>query len=75
MYEKHQLLHRDISAGNVLILPRLVKDHQGKETVQWFGLLTDWELAKAYLKNRSDEKARQPERTVRHRACMLFDFG
>ncbi|EIW53065.1 uncharacterized protein TRAVEDRAFT_53480 [Trametes versicolor FP-101664 SS1] len=63
VYEKHQLLHRDISAGNVLILPRLVKDQQGKEIVQWRGVLTDWELAKTYLVKRSDEKARQPERT------------
>ncbi|OJT14269.1 hypothetical protein TRAPUB_9181, partial [Trametes pubescens] len=64
VYEDYKLLHRDISAGNVLILPRLVEDPHGKEVVQWHGLLTDWELAKPYLDDRSEEKARQPERTL-----------
>lgn len=73
MYRKYELLHRDISAGNVLILPRLeVKD--GKEVVRWHGVLTDWELAKPYLKVRDREKARQPERTVRRRVCTLFGY-
>ncbi|KAH9849441.1 hypothetical protein C2E23DRAFT_737236 [Lenzites betulinus] len=61
-YEKFRILHRDISAGNVLILPRLSVDKKGNEIVIWHGVLTDWELAKAVCKE-DDEKARQPERT------------
>ncbi|KAI0354479.1 hypothetical protein OH77DRAFT_1548724 [Trametes cingulata] len=61
-YERHKLLHRDISAGNVLILPRLVKDESGVEIVEWYGILTDWELAKRVPEGEADV-ARQPERT------------
>ncbi|EIW53056.1 uncharacterized protein TRAVEDRAFT_53473 [Trametes versicolor FP-101664 SS1] len=62
-YLKFGLLHRDISAGNVLILPRHTVNKKGKEVVRWFGLLTDWELAKIVPKDGEDDKARQPERT------------
>ncbi|OJT07269.1 hypothetical protein TRAPUB_1866 [Trametes pubescens] len=61
-YTKYHLLHRDISCGNVLILPRHVMVN-GKETVEWRGVLTDWELAKTVPKDGTDDKARQPERT------------
>ena len=62
-YEKFGLLHRDISTGNILILPRIVENN-GKKIVLWHGLLTDWELAKYVPKDNSLEHARQPERTV-----------
>ncbi|KAI0660024.1 hypothetical protein C8Q70DRAFT_932949 [Cubamyces menziesii] len=61
-YEKFGLLHRDISTGNILILPRIVEKN-GKKIVLWHGLLTDWELAKYVPKDNSLEHARQPERT------------
>ncbi|KAI0364858.1 hypothetical protein BV20DRAFT_955364 [Pilatotrama ljubarskyi] len=61
-YTDHKLLHRDISAGNVLILPRLGRSATGKEVVVWRGLLTDWELAKSVAEAENDH-ARQPERT------------
>ncbi|OJT03231.1 hypothetical protein TRAPUB_6195 [Trametes pubescens] len=64
VYIKHGLLHRDISAGNVLILPRLVPGPEdGTEVLEWRGVLTDWELAKPYVAESDEEKARQPERT------------
>ncbi|KAI0368190.1 hypothetical protein BV20DRAFT_476051 [Pilatotrama ljubarskyi] len=62
-YRNHNLLHRDVSAGNVLILPKLVTDDDGTETVEWRGILTDWELAKRVPQEDEDDVARQPERT------------
>ncbi|KAI0631829.1 hypothetical protein C8Q77DRAFT_1074780 [Trametes polyzona] len=62
-YERKGLLHRDISAGNVLILPRVGTNRAGKEVVSWHGVLTDWELAKEIQEDASQAKARQPERT------------
>ncbi|TBU56062.1 hypothetical protein BD310DRAFT_824556 [Dichomitus squalens] len=47
------ILHRDISAGNLLIY----KDDEG----EWTGLLNDWELSKK-VDNESPE-GRQPDRT------------
>ncbi|KAI0641602.1 hypothetical protein C8Q79DRAFT_929659 [Trametes meyenii] len=64
-YRDHSLLHRDISAGNVIIRPILVDDPQnpGMKRVTWNGVLTDWELAKVVPKDGSQQRARQPERT------------
>ncbi|KAI0357251.1 hypothetical protein OH77DRAFT_1451546 [Trametes cingulata] len=62
-YTRHKLLHRDISAGNILILPMLGKSPAGKEVVGWRGLLTDWELAKPLPREGKNDVARQPERT------------
>ncbi|KAJ2968006.1 hypothetical protein NUW54_g13341 [Trametes sanguinea] len=68
-YEKLRLLHRDISAGNVIILPALSSevDEKGKKTVTWVGILTDWELAKVVpepdMSGKLKETPRQPERT------------
>ncbi|KAI0641592.1 hypothetical protein C8Q79DRAFT_929651 [Trametes meyenii] len=64
-YRDHGLLHRDISAGNVIIRPILVDDPEnpGIKKVAWNGVLTDWELAKVVPKDGSQQRARQPERT------------
>ncbi|KAI0660014.1 hypothetical protein C8Q70DRAFT_1063150 [Cubamyces menziesii] len=61
-YERFGLLHRDISTGNILILPR-IDEIEEKHTVAWHGLLTDWELAKYVPKDNALQRARQPERT------------
>ncbi|OSC97007.1 hypothetical protein PYCCODRAFT_1399542 [Trametes coccinea BRFM310] len=47
-YTDHRLLHRDISAGNVIIRPSLSSKvtEDGYKKVVWKGILTDWELAK-----------------------------
>ena len=53
-------MHRDISAGNVLIhVQERVED--GKLVQERFGLLTDWELSK---RKDAPDIARQPDRTV-----------
>ena len=51
-------LHRDISAGNILIYLK----NDGKGTIVRVGILADWELAKRLDDNSKD--ARQPDRTV-----------
>ncbi|KAI0762371.1 hypothetical protein C8Q74DRAFT_1184099, partial [Fomes fomentarius] len=58
-YEKG-ILHRDISDGNVLILPMETIGPDGKVTVSRIGILADWELSK-----RVDDHdiPRQPDRT------------
>ncbi|TBU39517.1 hypothetical protein BD309DRAFT_423034 [Dichomitus squalens] len=48
-------IHRDISAGNIL----LYKNASG----QWVGLLNDWELSKAYIDDKTEEGNRQADRT------------
>ena len=59
-YVKCKYMHRDISAGNILI--RIVVQQLGEGySVKWEGVLSDWELAK-----HTDVKITlQPERTVR----------
>ncbi|KAI0628833.1 hypothetical protein C8Q77DRAFT_1145639 [Trametes polyzona] len=63
-FEQLSLLHRDVSAGNVLILPKLHKLKGGALKVSWHGILTDWELAKVVPDDPlCEQSARQPERT------------
>lgn len=46
VYKAHTL-HGDVSAGNVLICPTVVRsDVDGKLRVVWRGVLIDWELAR-----------------------------
>ncbi|OSD00255.1 hypothetical protein PYCCODRAFT_1479342 [Trametes coccinea BRFM310] len=56
-YEKAKMMHRDISVGNILIIPSTGKD--GKTSYQ--GLLADWELSKRLDDYEKD--ARHPDRT------------
>ncbi|TBU58948.1 hypothetical protein BD310DRAFT_977001 [Dichomitus squalens] len=60
---KSMMIHRDISSGNILILPKFVipDDGDGNTTlrIRWRGILADWELSKPL----QDVGARQPERT------------
>ena len=71
-YTRKGLIHRDISAGNILIYYELTRNEDGilEEVVK--PLLADWELAKRV--NEPDEKARQPDRTVRNILCLLRRF-
>ena len=61
------MLHRDISGGNILILPKVTG-----RTIKWTGLLTDWEMSKP-----TDYKGvgRQPERTVSSRQRSNLALG
>ena len=72
-YDHLRLLHRDVSAGNVMIRPSLssMVDGNGMKTVEWKGILTDWELAKEVPfpvpndpEKSKEISARKPERTV-----------
>ncbi|KAH9946077.1 uncharacterized protein BXZ73DRAFT_37541, partial [Epithele typhae] len=42
---KANILHRDISGGNIIIVPRVINNHRFRRLV-WEGMLIDWELAK-----------------------------
>lgn len=62
---KAKIIHRDISGGNILILPKAMFDQRkGRKFVKWFGLLADWEMSKPIYEKASLSRARQPERTV-----------
>ena len=62
-----KLLHRDISAGNILILPKImwVKDpnqpQKKRLQLKYTGLLVDWEMAKPIG---PEQKQCQSEHTV-----------
>ncbi|KAI1788182.1 hypothetical protein LXA43DRAFT_1097516 [Ganoderma leucocontextum] len=58
------LLHRDISAGNILIYPRVVVNAtSGVAVLRWKGILADWEMSKPTHKGDGPCIPRQPERT------------
>ncbi|KAI1784665.1 hypothetical protein LXA43DRAFT_954783 [Ganoderma leucocontextum] len=65
--ERCNILHRDVSAGNILILPTVhivVSKTKGRKLfVLWGGVLTDWEVAKKCVDVHEVSKARQPHRT------------
>ncbi|KAI0359376.1 hypothetical protein OH77DRAFT_1517852 [Trametes cingulata] len=61
---KAQILHRDVSGGNVLILPKVSYDRQTEQTsVKWRGLLADWEMSKPISDKEQVRRPRQPPRT------------
>ncbi|KAI0631752.1 hypothetical protein C8Q77DRAFT_1128634 [Trametes polyzona] len=55
-----QIMHRDVSGGNILIYPRV--DPTTPE-VYWSGMLADCELSKPVSQQGERPRARQPERT------------
>ena len=57
-------MHHDVSAGNVLIFPEIVRLSNGGYAVGMKGLLSDWELAKVIPEAKSALFASQPERIV-----------
>ncbi|TFK78153.1 hypothetical protein K466DRAFT_440952, partial [Polyporus arcularius HHB13444] len=58
-WSKCKYMHRDVSAGNLLIYPDVRRTQEGKYRIYWTGILADWELAK-----HADKKvATQPQRT------------
>lgn len=64
-WKKHEILHCDISAGNILILDTA----NDGAVVRSVGLLCDWDLAKRRVHIAHPEIS-QPTRLVRH--DMLF---
>ncbi|KAI0947737.1 hypothetical protein AcW1_009421 [Taiwanofungus camphoratus] len=61
--EKANILHRDISAGNLLIVEYEIIDSNGRKTIEWRGMLNDWELSKPLYTNAGEGGQRQPDRT------------
>ncbi|TBU40238.1 hypothetical protein BD309DRAFT_927506 [Dichomitus squalens] len=61
VFEKLNILHRDISDSNILIHPKVIEGDGGLLIV-WKGILADWEISKPVS---TDVRiiARQPERT------------
>ncbi|KAH9889462.1 hypothetical protein C8Q73DRAFT_159665 [Cubamyces lactineus] len=57
-YKKAKVIHRDVSVGNMIMIP-VDKSPQG--TVIYRGLLTDWEISKEI--NEYDLEPRHPDRT------------
>ena len=46
-HPKTRLLHRDISSGNLLILPKLGRGSEGViPSITYTGILSDWEMSK-----------------------------
>ncbi|KAM5541559.1 hypothetical protein V8D89_004749 [Ganoderma adspersum] len=62
--DKAKIIHRDVSGGNILILPkRMFMKKRGRYWIKWTGLLVDWELSMPVESNVPLTLARQPERT------------
>ncbi|KAI0740066.1 hypothetical protein C8Q76DRAFT_665743 [Earliella scabrosa] len=59
--QKTQILHRDVSGGNIMILP-IMEERDDGFYVKLVGMLTDWELSKP-LNGPGSRGIRQPERT------------
>ena len=65
-YEQANVLHRDISIGNILTVPAFDKERNAIRQ----GLLNDWDLCKAVPAPGAEPVfARQPYRTVSLQAC------
>ena len=63
--DKAKIIHRDVSGGNILILPkRVFMKKRRRYWIKWTGLLVDWELSKPVESDVPLTLARQPERTV-----------
>ncbi|KAI0641672.1 hypothetical protein C8Q79DRAFT_1014100 [Trametes meyenii] len=61
---KARIMHRDVSGGNILILPNaMVHPQTGQPMIKWTGILADWELSKPVHDKSTAPRARQPERT------------
>ncbi|CDO75325.1 hypothetical protein BN946_scf184848.g2 [Trametes cinnabarina] len=78
------IMHRDISGGNILILPKATvvanQSDPSKNTIEmsWTGLLVDWELSKPLIGRAGLPRPRQPERTGTWQfmsAAVLSDHG
>ena len=70
-----RIMHRDVSAGNILIIFSIIPPSSEEElyTIVMKGLLSDWELAKVIPETNSAVFASQPERTVSISDCNVFN--
>ncbi|KAJ8496357.1 hypothetical protein ONZ51_g1142 [Trametes cubensis] len=58
--EKANIAHRDVSSGNILILPSVTPE---RKKITWNGLLTDWELSKPIHEAEPLIRPHKPPRT------------
>ncbi|OBZ73892.1 hypothetical protein A0H81_06308 [Grifola frondosa] len=58
-----RVLHRDVSAGNMLMYPFKVTPRNGATKHVWTGLLNDWELSKPIARPGTVDVARREGRT------------
>ena len=69
-----QIIHRDVSSGNILICLVLFLNKDNRLEVKRAGMLADWEVAKS-IEARGGQRARQPERTVRVETLYWLNTG
>ncbi|KDQ59769.1 hypothetical protein JAAARDRAFT_153806 [Jaapia argillacea MUCL 33604] len=50
-YESLSILHRDVSSGNILIIPERQVIQNGTTGIVWRGMLNDWDLCKKLKKS------------------------
>ncbi|KAH9884211.1 hypothetical protein C8Q73DRAFT_627066, partial [Cubamyces lactineus] len=63
-YVKGKIIHRDVSSGNILILPQVIHlKSTDTHHVVWTGILADWELSKPVGTTEPFMRPRQPPRT------------
>ncbi|TBU51851.1 hypothetical protein BD310DRAFT_278720 [Dichomitus squalens] len=74
--ERTKLVHRDVSPGNILIYPKVIK-MRGKYWLRWSGLLADWELSRAVHEPGTSRLPRQPERmgTWQFMSVAVLSYG
>ena len=64
-HPKTQLLHRDISSGNLLILPRFDRGSEDMvPSIAYTGILTDWEMSKPIYDHHAKSLTSQAVRMV-----------
>ena len=70
-----RIMHRDVSAGNILIIFSIIPPSSEEElyTIVMKGLLSDWELAKVIPETNSAVIASQHERMVSACGCNTFN--
>ena len=66
-----QIVHRDVSSGNILICPVLSPDKGNRFEVKRVGVLADWEFAKS-IELRGEEQACQTTRTVSYSLLSAY---
>ncbi|CDO75312.1 hypothetical protein BN946_scf184715.g1, partial [Trametes cinnabarina] len=62
-FEKAEIMHRDVSGGNILIYPSVEYVENEPPAMVWRGLLCDWEMGKTTKVEESFQLPSQPPRT------------
>ncbi|KAI1784486.1 hypothetical protein LXA43DRAFT_1066737 [Ganoderma leucocontextum] len=77
--EKSKIIHRDISSGNIHILPTFEpsqnRDDPTALVVVWRGILANWDMSKRIAEPGEVACARQPERTATWRYMSIASLS